>query len=167
MHSYLLKALNKFMKDDEKARRELQKALKSGDAEKEAFATLAFVENRVKYVVANANKAQDRLALKDITDAEKNTGIFGFKDPGKVNAQYKALIKDMNDRFAVSARIYVNEGGAIEDLRTNYKNVPYMKSYEEFLSKQRGKQSYKKDTEGKNIKQKDIFTDLNNFDNLK
>ena len=160
-------ALNKFIKDDEKARKELQKALKSGDAEKEAFATLSFIENRVKYVVANANKAQDRLALKDITDAEKNTGIFGFKDPGKVNAQYKALIKDMNDRFGVSARIYVNEGGAIEDLRTNYKNVPYMKSYEEFLSKQRGKQSYKKNTEGKNIKQKDIFTDLDNFDNLK
>ena len=160
-------ALNKFMKDDEKARKQLQKALKSGDAEKEAFATLAFVENRAKYVVANANKAQDRLALKDITDAEKNTGIFGFKDPAKVNAQYKALIKDMNDRFKVSARTYVNEGGAIEDLRVNYKNVPYMRSYEEFLSKKQGKQSYKKGTEDKNIKQKDIFTDLNNFDNLK
>jgi len=160
-------ALNKFIKDDEKVRKNLQKALKSGDAEKEAFATLAFVENRAKYVVANANKAQDRLALKDITDAEKNTGIFGFKDPAKVNAQYKALIKDMNDRFKVSARIYVNEGGAIEDLRTNYKNVPYMKSYEEFLSKQQGKQTYKKGTDDRNVKQRDIFTDLNNFENLK
>jgi hypothetical protein len=160
-------ALNKFIKDDEKARKELQKALKSGDAEKEAFATMAFIENRAKYVVANANKAQDRLALKDIIDAEKNTGIRGFRDPAKVNAQYKALIKDMNDRFKVSARTYVNEGGTIEDLRVNYKNVPYMRSYEEFLSKQQGKQSYKKSTGDKNIKQRDVMTDLDNFDNLK
>jgi len=160
-------ALNKFLKDDEKARKGLQKALSSGDAEKEAFATLAFVENRAKYVVANANKAQDRLALKDITDAEKNTGIVGFKEPAKVNAQYTALIKDMNDRFRISARTYVNEGGTIEDLKTNYKNVPYMRSYEEFLSKQKGKQTYKKGTDDKNVKQRDIFTDLNNFENLK
>ena len=160
-------ALNKFLKDDEKARTGLQKALKSGDPEKEAFATLGFIENRAKYVVANANKAQDRLALKDIIDAEKRTGIFGFKDPAKVNANYNSLIKDMNDRFRVSSRIYVNEGGSVEDLKINYKNVPYMKSYEQFLLKKEGDQKYKKNADIKNTKQRDIFTDLNNFENLK
>ena len=42
-----------------------------------------------------------------------------------------------------------------------------MRSYEEFLSKQQGKQSYKKGTGDKNIKQRDVMTDLDNFDNLK
>ena len=161
---------NKFLDEDSKIKKNLQKAIASGDAEKEAFAALEFVENRAKYVVANANKAQDRLALKDIVEAEKNTRIKSLRlDPEKVNANYKQLIVDMNNRFRNSARTYVNNGGTTDDLLVNYNQVPFMQQYADFQQKRAAKQIYgeQKNTKQTQSKKRDVTLDLENFDNLK
>jgi len=161
--------LDKFLKEDSKLKNALQKAKNSGDAEKEAFAALEFVENRAKYVVANANKAQDRLALKDIVDAEKNTKIKSFRlDPEKVNANYKQLVVDMNNRFKNSARTYVNNGGTVDDLLVNYNQVPFMEEYAKFKQNRAAKQIYgeQKNKQQNQSKKRDITFDLENFDKL-
>jgi hypothetical protein len=42
------------------------------------FSKLALIEQRMKYLVANANKAEDRLTQKDIENAAQRTGIIKF-----------------------------------------------------------------------------------------
>ena len=46
----------------------------------------------MKYILANANKAEDRLTVADVKNAEENTQILKwFTSPQKIKSQYKAL----------------------------------------------------------------------------
>lgn len=159
------KIYNEFIKADEKYTKNLRKAEASKDQEKLAFATLEFIQNRAKYIVANANKAQDRLTAKDITEAEKNTKIFGLKDPAKIKSLYEALRADTNNRFKDTSQRYIKNMGTIDDLKQNYSSVPYVQGFIKQENKKIRKEAYGTPT-GSNVKKRDLISDLNNFDNL-
>lgn len=76
-----------------------------------ALAQLNVIEARMKYNVANANKDGDRLALKDITEAEKITQIFKITGAGQIVAQYAALEQSLDQKLALLFEDFRNNGG--------------------------------------------------------
>ena len=76
-----------------------------------ALAQLNVIQARMKYNVANANKDGDRLALKDINEAEKLTAIFKIGGAGGIIAQYAALEQSLDQKLALLFENFRNNGG--------------------------------------------------------
>ena len=78
----------------------------------EALSSLMVMEQRMKYVIAHANKAGDRLALSDIASAEKRTEIFPlFKARPLIKENYKKFSRDMETVMAQKFEEYLQYGG--------------------------------------------------------
>jgi hypothetical protein len=122
--------LNKFTKESEKYTAKLYEALDSGDQERIARAQLGLIEQRMKYIVANANKAQDRLTAADVKNAEARTKIFTYLDnPKQIKKNYESLATEMNSNFRKQARNYVANGGSKDYVLNMYQNVPVIQDY--------------------------------------
>ena len=81
------------------------------------LAQLRLIENRMKYIVANANKGEDRLTVKDVEEAEKSTRIFGFGiSAERVQSDYIALDETLNATYNNLARKYIMVGGKPQEL---------------------------------------------------
>jgi hypothetical protein len=140
--------LSKFQKESEKYTADLYKALDSGDQERIARAQLGLIEQRMKYIVANANKAQDRLTAADVKNAEARTKIFTYFDnPQQIKKNYESLAQEMNANFRKQARNYVANGGSKVYVLGTYKNVPVIQDYKIKQAKgevkEKAKQDYK------------------------
>ena len=103
----------------------------------EQLAQLRLIENRMKYIVANANKGEDRLTVRDVEDAAKSTQIFGFfrTQSRKVKANYLKLNEDLNILYDQLAQAYIGYGGKEYLLKTH----TYPKSYQEFYGTEKKK----------------------------
>jgi len=124
------KILSQFQKESEKYTGDLYKALDSGDQERIARAQLGLIEQRMKYIVANANKAQDRLTAADVKNAEGRTKILTyFENPEQIKKNYEILGKEMNANFRKQARNYVANGGSKDYVLNMYQNVPIIQDY--------------------------------------
>ena len=92
----------------------------------------ALIENRLKYLVANANKQADRLTRYDINNAEKSTAILPFINFGTgfttrtVNEKMRALQGEMRASFDRSARQYQQLGGT-NDYLLDFNTMPYIR----------------------------------------
>jgi hypothetical protein len=140
------KLLDKFKKESQSALDKVNKELDSGNEERIARAKLGLIEQRMKYIVANANKAQDRLTAKDVENAEKRTKILElFANPDQIKKNYDALYLEMNSNFRKQARAYVASGGLPDYVTGMYPMVPVVQDYQ--LKKNRGetKTKIKKD----------------------
>jgi len=99
----------------------------------------ALIETRMKYILANANKDEDRLTRADIEDAAGRTEIFKiFTSDRKIRNQYKQLNKELQDQFKNKAQQYIALGGNTRYLTTNYDFMPEVAQY---LNKQRALQA--------------------------
>tara|TARA_R100000005_G_C4998197_1_gene204901 strand:- start:910 stop:3030 length:2121 start_codon:yes stop_codon:yes gene_type:complete len=97
------------------------------------------IETRMKYILANANKDEDRLTRADIEDAAKNTEIFSlFTSDRKIREQYKRLNDELQGQFRNKAQQYIALGGNTRYLTTNYDFMPEVAQY---LNKQRALQA--------------------------
>ena len=138
--------LAKFQKESEKYTGDLYKALDSGDQERIARARLGLIEQRMKYIIANANKAQDRLTAADVKNAEAKTKIFTlFANPKQIKKDYQDLADTMNANFRKQARNYVAEGGSKDYILNMYSNVPVIQDYKIKQSKGEVKAKTKQD----------------------
>jgi hypothetical protein len=94
----------------------------------------ALIENRLKYIIANANKSEDRLTRWDIDNAAKNTGILPFITfsqgftPETVNAKMKVLQGELIGNFNSQARKYQQQGGT-NDFLLDFTSVPYIQQF--------------------------------------
>ena len=94
----------------------------------------ALIENRLKYIVANANKTEDRLTRWDIENAESNTRVLPFINfstgftARTVNAKMSAIQAEMQGSFARAATKYQQAGGTNNYILT-FKNMPYINQY--------------------------------------
>lgn len=99
----------------------------------------ALIETRMKYILANANKDEDRLTRADIEDAAGRTEIFKiFTSDRKIRDQYKELNQELQDQFRNKAQQYIALGGNTRYLTTNYDFMPEVAQY---LNKQRALQA--------------------------
>ena len=106
---------------------------------------VALIETRLKYIVANANKSEDRLTRWDIENAAERTTLLGvlprpFKEQPMtargVRSQMRALKQQMSGQFDEVAQRYQFEGGT-NNYILKYKHVPYV---EQFLLEQSAKE---------------------------
>ena len=71
----------------------------------------------MKYIVANANKGEDRLTVKDVEEAEKSTRIFAFgTSSNKVVADYTALSNQLDGTYNNLAKRFIMVGGKPQEL---------------------------------------------------
>ncbi len=102
------------------------------DSELAQLTKAALIENRLKYLVANANKQADRLTRYDINNAEKSTAILPFINLSTgfttktVNEKMRALQEEMRSSFDRSARHYQQLGGT-NDYLLDFNTMPYIR----------------------------------------
>jgi hypothetical protein len=124
------KLLGQFQKEDQKVTEQLNDALESGDEERVARAQLRLIEQRMKYIIANANKGQDRLTVADIRDAEARTKIFDILDnPKQIIKNYEAIERDLNGQFKKNAGAYVRNGGSKDYVLSKYRHLGPVQNY--------------------------------------
>ena len=121
--------VKEFVDKEEKLSKAYQGALDVGDAKRLALARLGYIENRMAYLVANTYKPEDRLTIKDIEIAERNTKIIKYwTNPRRVQDNYKIIEEDMNTHFVRNAKAYVNiGGGSASFIYSNYQSIPVVR----------------------------------------
>ena len=108
---------SKYISDE--GRRQIQ-AAGSEDERKQVIKDLALlrlIQNRMKYIVANANKGEDRLTVADVDDARSGTEIIAFfKSSETVIGDYSALKGELNNKFKSLGEKYIGMGGDVQQL---------------------------------------------------
>ena len=116
-------AVQNLQAKDNEVRKNLQEGNKSwwqlrvSTEELDQLTKAALIENRLKYIIANANKSEDRLTRWDIENAEKNTSVLSFFSLKRrfsaagVNSQMRALKDELQGNFDKEARNYQELGG--------------------------------------------------------
>jgi len=85
------------------------------------------IEVRMKYILANANKSEDRLTRADVQDAEQATRILGFTTGEReVKSSYKNLAADLEAQFLRLSKNYIEAGGN-EDFLLSFTQMPYIR----------------------------------------
>jgi hypothetical protein len=94
----------------------------------------------MKYIVANANKSEDRLTQKDIDNAAKRTQIVQFfGSPRTIRQNYQNLKEEFINKSQGYIMQYKNAGGT-EDGIAYYMDVPGVKElYEQKNAEMRKK----------------------------
>ena len=121
--------VSEFVAKEEKLKKTYNKALDVGDEKRLALARLGYIENRMAYLVANTYKPEDRLTIKDIEIAERNTKIIKYwTNPRRIQDNYKIIEQDMNTHFVRNAKAYVNiGGGSASFIYSNYQSIPIVR----------------------------------------
>jgi len=113
-----------------KETRELFDDIRSGDKELAQLARAKLIQTRMKYILANANKAEDRLTVADVKNAEENTQILKwFTSPQKIKSQYKALENELNSQFRAVGSSYIQGGGTPTFITSQFDYMPEIKDY--------------------------------------
>ena len=101
---------------------------------RQALAAYKVYENKLKYILANANKAEDRLTRADINDAEDQVRIFEFKDGKVILEKYKLVKRMLNKTFENKVEIMRENGYHDTDYFLNkYGNMNVVKKYKNKL----------------------------------
>ena len=101
---------------------------------RQALAAYKVYENKLKYIVANANKAEDRLTRADVADAEDQVRIFEFKDGKVILEKYKLVKAMLNKTFENKVEIMRENGYHDTDYFLNkYGNMNVVKKYKNKL----------------------------------
>ena len=121
---------------------ELVEQLRSGDKELAQLARAKLIETRMKYILANANKAEDRLTVADVKNAEENTQILKwFTSPEKIKSQYQALEKELEQQFKAVSTSYMQSGGTSTYITSQFGYMPEVKSYLERMGNRQRQQA--------------------------
>jgi hypothetical protein len=133
-------AIQNLQNEDNKDRKNAQKAnsgmfgLRVSTEELDQLTKAALIENRLKYIIANANKSEDRLTRWDIENAEKSTSVlsfFSFKrrfSAAGVNSQMRALQDELQNNFNKEGRNYQQLGGT-NDYLLNFNSVKKIRDW--------------------------------------
>jgi hypothetical protein len=112
--------------------------LRSDDKNLSNIARAKLIQTRMKYILANANKAEDRLTVADVNNAAENTQILKFfSSPAQIKRQYKQLAKELESQFKVVGASYIQGGGTPTYILSQFQ---YMPSVAEYIDKQSRKQ---------------------------
>jgi hypothetical protein len=115
----------------EKVKKELIKAKVIGknyrptEDELRTYTRLALIEQRMKYIVANANKSEDRLTQKDIDNAAKRTQIIKYiTSPRTIRLNYEQLRQEFAEKAGSYLTQYKLNGGDELFIQENFMDIP-------------------------------------------
>ena len=124
--------------DYKKEIRGIMDGAKVSDGQIDQLTRARLIEVRMKYILANANKSEDRLTRADVQDAEQATKILGLlTGEREVKASYKNLAKDLQDQFNRISKNYIEAGGN-EEFLMSFEQMPYIR----MLHQQRANQQF-------------------------
>ena len=112
------------------------------EADLRAYTKLALIEQRMKYIVANANKSEDRLTQKDIDNAAKRTQIIKYiTSPRTIRLNYEQLREEFNQKAEDYLYKYKLAGGDEQFIQNNMMDIPgvanaYNKAKKEYIQQQ-------------------------------
>jgi len=133
--------MTKFINQNDKLQDDLSTAFESGDQERVARAQLGLIEQRMMYIIANANKETDRITVRDIENAEKRTKIFGlFMNEKQIRKNYGAIEKELTGKFKTNVSAYVSNGGNPNYVLQQYKSVGPVMDYLKYRDTERIKE---------------------------
>ena len=98
---------------------------------------VALIETRLKYIIANANKSEDRLTKWDIEAAAERTGALGIiprpfsnknVTPKTIKSAYRALQAQLIGSFNSDAQLYQQSGGNNSFLES-FVVIPYVNQW--------------------------------------
>jgi hypothetical protein len=113
--------------DYKKEIRSITDGAKTSDGELDNITTARLIEVRMKYILANANKTEDRLTRADVQDAEAATKIMGlFTGEREVKKSYRDLANNLEDQFLRLSKNYMEAGGN-EDFLLSFTQMPYVR----------------------------------------
>jgi hypothetical protein len=107
-----------------------------------AYTKLALIEQRMKYIVANANKSEDRLTQKDIDNAAKRTQIIKYiTSPRTIRLNYEQLRDEFNEKAGSYLNQYKLNGGDEQFIQENFMDIPgvasaYNQKNQEYMRQQ-------------------------------
>jgi hypothetical protein len=107
-----------------------------------AYTRLALIEQRMKYIVANANKSEDRLTQKDIDNAAKRTQIIKYiTSPRTIRLNYEQLREEFAEKAGTYLSQYKLNGGEESYIQDNFMDIPgvalqYQRKNKDFMTKQ-------------------------------
>jgi len=89
------------------------------------YTKLALIEQRMKYIVANANKSEDRLTQKDIDNAAQRTQIIKFiASPREIRKNYENLRSEFREKAQNYLLQFKLNGGSEDFIQTNFMDIP-------------------------------------------
>ena len=106
------------------------------------YTRLALIEQRMKYIVANANKSEDRLTQKDIDNAAKRTQIIKYiTSPRTIRLNYEQLREEFAEKAGTYLSQYKLNGGEESYIQENFMDIPgvalqYQRKNKDFMQKQ-------------------------------
>tara|TARA_R100000963_G_C4642675_1_gene106360 strand:- start:901 stop:2697 length:1797 start_codon:yes stop_codon:yes gene_type:complete len=109
---------------------------------RQALAAYKVYENKLKYILANSNKAEDRLTRADVADAEDQVRIFEFKDSKVILNKYKIVRQMLNTTFENKVETMRRNGFRDDEYFLNkYSNMNLVRNH---LNKQKKIEQEKK-----------------------
>jgi hypothetical protein len=119
----------------------LKNNFRPGDEDMAAITRARLIEIRMKYILANALKDEDRLTRADIEDAAQATQTLSLGMSDKtVRAAYERLAERFQDQFKRVGRDFIELGGSLNYLNS-YKDMPIIKEYQKNLENKIFKQN--------------------------
>ena len=113
----------------------LKNNFRPGDEDMKAITKARLIEIRMKYILANALKDEDRLTRADIEDAAQATQALSLGMSDKtVRAAYERLAERFQAQFKRVGRDFIELGGSIDYLKS-FDKMPIIKNYEDNLQK--------------------------------
>jgi len=113
---------------------------------KRALAELLIIEQRMKYLVAHANKGGDRLAVSDINNAAERTQIFPFfGDRGLVLKNYESFGDEMRTVMNTEFERYLSNGGDESVIPLMFKDNEWVMESQSGQSRLKGQSLSKED----------------------
>ena len=101
------------------------------------YTRLALIEQRMKYIVANANKSEDRLTQKDIDNAAKRTQIIKYiASPRTIRLNYEQLRQEFGEKAGTYLNQYKLNGGDEDFIINNFMDIPGVKMQYDQKNKQ-------------------------------
>ena len=101
------------------------------------YTRLALIEQRMKYIVANANKSEDRLTQKDIDNAAKRTQIIKYiASPRTIRLNYEQLRQEFGEKAGTYLNQYKLNGGDEDFIINNFMDIPGVKAQYDKKNKQ-------------------------------
>ena len=122
--------IQKFNEENLKLQKELGAAFSAGDNERLLRAQVDLVNQRMKYVIANANKQADRITVADVNSAAALTETTGFfQNPKAVKKRYETIKSTLEGQFKQKAATYVANGGQPGFIVSQYSYVRPVQEY--------------------------------------
>lgn len=107
-----------------------------GEEQLDQITKAKLIQTRLKYIVANANKAEDRLTQKDIENAEESTQILGWKSAKAVRSAYTNLQSQLDKQFEGIGRRYISSGGSNKYVLEYFTHMPFIANWIEQRNKE-------------------------------